>query len=131
VVAGAGGEFFSLGPEEVAIAFGAPAPQSRAKVAFRAVLAIPQLIALAVFGLVASVLAVIGWFAALGLGRLPRWIAVYETGWLAYQTRVKAYLYLMLDDYPPFEIGPADYPIRVDIGASLLSRFKVLFRLLL
>src|SRR5579862_242835 len=123
--------FFANDPVRLDIAFGSPEPQRRSTVALRILLIVPQIIAVVVLGLVSIVLVVIGWFAALVLGRLPRWIAVYETGWIAYSIRVNAYAYLLLDDYPPFSFAAPDYPIAVEIGASHLSRLKVFFRSLL
>ena len=92
---------------------------------------LPQLLAVWLLSVVGGVLAFIGWFAALALGRLPRWIAVFELNLIAYSLRVNAYAFLLVDAYPPFSFSPADYPIVVQIGASRLSRLKVFFRWLL
>jgi hypothetical protein len=123
--------FFARDPVELDISFGSPPRQSRVTVAFRILLALPHLVLLWVLGLVAGPLAIVGWFAALVLGRLPRWIARYEMGVIAYSTRVHAYAYLLADKFPPFGFSADDYSIEVKIGASRLSRLKVLFRWLL
>lgn len=126
--------FFAPEPVELEIAFGAPRRQRRWSIALRGLLVLPQLVAVGVLGFVAWVLAFIGWFAALALGRLPRWIAVFEVNVIAYSVRVNGYAFMLVDAYPPFAFGrfsPVDYPIAVQIGASRLSRLKVFFRWLL
>ena len=70
--------FFAPEPVEVLIDFGEPMRQSRVTVAFRALLTVPHLVVLIVLGLISVLLAIIGWFAALALGRLPRWIASHS-----------------------------------------------------
>lgn len=123
--------FFAPDPVELEIGFNAPARQRRWSVALRGLLVLPQLLVVFLLGIVATVLAVIGWFAALALGRLPRWIAAFELKAIAYSIRVNAYAYMLLDNYPPFSFEPADYPVRVEIGASRLNRLRVFFRWLL
>ena len=51
--------------------FSGSAPQRRATVIFRIILAIPQFFVLFFLGIAAFFVAVIGWFAALFTGRLP------------------------------------------------------------
>ncbi|HEY2355131.1 MAG TPA: DUF4389 domain-containing protein [Gaiellaceae bacterium] len=122
---------FSPDPAPLDVEFGSPRRQNRWTVAFRGLLVIPQLVAVVVLGIAAAVLVVVGWFAALVLGRLPQWIADIEMQFIAYLLRVSAYGYLLVDEYPPFALEPDDYPIAVLVGASRLSRLKVFFRLLL
>lgn len=59
---------------------------SRWSTAFRLVLAIPHYVVLYVLTLVAQILLVIGWFAALATGRLPTWVFDFVQGVVAYQT---------------------------------------------
>jgi hypothetical protein len=124
-------QFFSPDPVEVDVGFGSPQRQERGSVAMRLLLVLPQLLALIILSIAAAVLAVVGWFAALALGRLPRWIADFQMRWIAYGVRVAGYGLLLLDDYPPFSLSAPDYPVAVAIGASRLSRLKVFFRWLL
>src|SRR6478672_469951 len=123
-------EFFALWGD-VEVGFGAPARQSHVSVALRLILALPHLLVLVVLAAVSVVLAVVGWFAALKLGRLPRPIAVYQMRWLAYLARVLAYLFMLVEDYPPFSLTETEYPVRVEIIAAQLSTPLVLFRLVL
>jgi len=123
--------FFAPDPVELDISFGSPELQSRVTVAFRILLVLPHLVVLFVLGFIAVLLAIVGWFAALVLGRLPRWIAVFEMRVIAYSVRVNAYMFLLAGKFPAFPFEPADYPVSVKIDASRLSRVRVLFRLLL
>jgi hypothetical protein len=67
-----------------------PAPQRRATVAVRLILAIPHLVVLYFLALVASVVAVIGWFGALVTGRLPDFAATYLAGYLRWYKRQRS-----------------------------------------
>src|SRR5215472_3364359 len=113
------------------MAFAGPARQRRVTVVFRLLLAIPQLLALYVLTLVAELVAIVGWFAALFTGRLPGGLAGFLTDWLRYYARVGSYLVLLTDRYPPLELGDAGYPVRVSVAPSRLNRLAVLFRIIL
>jgi len=67
-------------PAPVLVAFAGPAPQSRLTVAFRILMAIPQLIVLWLLGVAAIVITIIGWFGALFTGRLPVFAADFLLG---------------------------------------------------
>jgi hypothetical protein len=105
--------------------------RNRLTVAFRLLLALPQFIVVYVLVLVGVVAVVVGWFAALALGRLPEPIARYLCHLTRYTTRVYAYLCFLTDRYPPFEFAAADYPVQVELAPGRLNRLAVLFRLLL
>src|SRR6266849_1216674 len=83
---------FAAVPTPVLMAFAEPARQNRLTVFFRIILAIPQLIVLAVVGIAAEVILVIGWFGALFMGALPRFAADFLPGCLRWSARVSAYL---------------------------------------
>lgn len=108
-----------------------PGPQSRLTVGFRLLLVIPHLIVLVFVGIAAYVVQVIGWFAALFTGRLPDWAFTFLSGYLAWWTRVSSYLYLMVDQYPPFAFLAPDYPVRIEVRSGPLNRLAVLFRFIL
>ena len=42
----------------------------------------------------------LGWFAAVGIGRLPHWVDEFVRAMVGYQARVTGYLYLLTDVYP-------------------------------
>lgn len=120
------------GPVPVGVAFDGPERQRRWTVLVRFVLAIPQLVVLLALGMAAVVVIVIGWFAALVTGALPAFAYDFLCGVLDYQMRVDAYLLLLTDRYPPFSLGPADYPVRLAVPArGRLNRLSVLFRIVL
>ena len=115
----------------VMVAFAGPAPQSRLTVLVRLIMAIPHLIVLWLLGIAAYVVVVIGWFGALFSGRLPVFAADFLTGYLRWLTRVFAYTILLTDQYPPFSLDDADYPVRVAVTPGQLNRLAVLFRIIL
>src|SRR5215475_13520962 len=117
--------------DEILMAFAGPVRQRRVVTAFRLLLAIPHFLVLYVLGIAAEVVAVIGWFAALFTGRLPAGLADFLTGWLRWSARVYAYVGLLTDQYPPFALADADYPVRLSAAPGRLNRLAVLFRLIL
>jgi hypothetical protein len=107
--------------------FGAPQRQSRWKVAFRLILAIPLILWLFLLSIAAGVLIVIGWFAALILGRLPQSFVGPLSGYIVFVTRVYSYLYLMNDARPPFSVKK-NFGVNLEIPNSKVRRLAVLFR---
>lgn len=103
----------------------------RLTVAFRLLLALPQLVLVYVLTLVGSLVLIVGWFAALFLGRLPEGIADFLSQIIRYAVRILAYTLLLTDEYPPFQFSAEDYPVRVELAPGRLNRLAVLFRLLL
>src|SRR5580700_8941174 len=118
-------------PDEILVAFAGPAPQNRLTVLVRIILAIPHLVVLWALGIAAEVVVIICWFAALFLGRLPEGLAGYLSGYLRWLVRVQAYLFLLTDQYPPFDLGEADYPVQIMLRPGPLNRLAVLFRIIL
>lgn len=109
-----------------------PRTQRRLTVLVRWLLLIPQVIVLFFLGIAAFFATVIGWFAALFIGRLPDPIARYLSAFLAYETRVHASGLLLVDAYPPFALRPvSDYPVRIEVRPGRLNRLAVLFRIIL
>jgi hypothetical protein len=117
--------------DEILIAFAEPADQNRLSVLVRIVLAIPHIAVLYALTVVAELVLVICWFAALFLGRLPDGLADFLAGYLRWSTRFYAYVFLLTDKYPPFEFADADYPVRLLVRPGRLNRLAVLFRLIL
>ncbi|WP_063838305.1 DUF4389 domain-containing protein [Saccharothrix sp. ST-888] len=124
----------SSAPGEWLPALDIPEPdrQRRLTVLLRLLLLIPQFIVVFLLGIVALVMVVIGWFAALVLGRLPDPVCEFLAGYLGYSTRVNASTMLLVDRYPPFTLdAPPDYPVQLELRAGPLNRLAVFFRLLL
>ncbi len=80
--------------------------RNRVTVLLRAILAIPQLVVLSVYGIAASVVLIVAWFAVLFTGRWPEGMRSFVIGYFRWQLRVYAYLYLLTDVYPPFDTTP-------------------------
>jgi uncharacterized protein DUF4389 len=108
-------------------------PRSRLSTFFRYILAIPHLVFLFLYSIVWLVVLVIAWFALLFTARWPSPLYGFAVGFMRYQARVSAYLYLAVDPYPPFS-GADDpsYPVRVQVAPPLerYSRLKVFFRVI-
>jgi len=104
---------------------------ARSPVLVRIILAIPQLIVVWALSIAAEVVVIVCWFAALVLGRLPEGLAGFLAGYLRWLARVQAYLLLLTDDYPPFELGDARYAVHVLARPGPLNRLAVFFRLVL
>jgi hypothetical protein len=112
--------------------YGGVVPQRRLTVLFRLILLIPQFIVLVFIGIALVFVAVIGWFAALFMGRLPGWAHTFISDVLRWLTRVDAYIYLLTDRYPPFTFEDREYPVRPFFPEpGRLNRWTVLFRLFL
>jgi hypothetical protein len=117
--------------DEILVAFAEPAKQDRLTVLVRIILAIPHIVVLWVLGIAAEVVVLICWFAALFMGRLPTGLAEFLAGYLRWTTRFYAYVFLLTDKYPPFELADVDYPVRILIRPGRLNRLAVFFRVIL
>jgi hypothetical protein len=65
-------------------------------------LVIPQLVVLLFVSLAAVVVLIAGWFSSLVAGRWPQGLRSFVVGWMRWSFRVTGYLWLVVDDYPPF-----------------------------
>jgi hypothetical protein len=105
--------------------------RSRLTVFFRLVLAIPHVVWLYLWGIAASVAAVVAWFAALLNGRVPDGVHEFVARFLRYQTQVLAYAMLAADAFPDFD-GAHPYAVDLEVAPPApQSRLTVFFRLLL
>ena len=106
--------------------------RNRLTVFFRLLLAIPQAIWIALWGIAVYVVIVIAWFAALIIGRVPTGLHAFIARYLRAYTHLSAYVFLLADPWPPFGGAEGSYAVdlRVDPAASQ-SRVTVFFRLLL
>lgn len=119
------------GPAPVLVAFDPPAHQSRITVAVRPLLVLPHVVALGAMVPAVLLIAVIGWFWALAVGRLPTFASEILSGYIRWQTRVVAYVGLLTDAYPPLSFRDGPYPVRITTDTGPLNRWAVAFRLVL
>lgn len=78
--------------------------RNRLTVGFRIILVIPQLIALFVLEIVATVLVIIAFFVVLFTGRWPAGLRDLVLNITRWYLRVQAYFLLLTDEYPPFAL---------------------------
>jgi hypothetical protein len=79
--------------------------RNRLTVAFRIILAIPHLIVLTLLTIAAVVAWIIAFFAVLFTGRWPEGLRTFIVNFMRYGLRVNAYLFLLVDEYPPFALS--------------------------
>jgi len=106
--------------------------RSRLTVFFRLLLAIPQLVWIVLWGIVAELAVIVAWFAALFTGRVPDGLHDFLARFMRASTHLYAYVLLLADPWPPFGGAPGSYPVdlRVDPAAPQ-NRLTVLFRVVL
>ncbi len=79
-------------------------PRDKVSVGLRIIYAIPHFIALFVLSIAWFVTSVIAWFAILINGQYPEGLYKFGIGVFRWQTRVEAYMLLLVDQYPPFSL---------------------------
>jgi Domain of unknown function (DUF4389) len=104
--------------------------RSRLTVFFRFFMALPHLVVLGIWGLVALLMAVINWFAILFSGRTVG--GDLQVRFMRYFTHVDAYLNLAANPFPEFAGGEGSYPIDLEVAeVRRQNRWKTGFRLVL
>lgn len=84
-----------------------PAPQNRLTVLFRVLLAIPAFLVSYVFRIVNQVVAVLGWFYCLAMGRMSEGMRDVSAWMLKYELQTYGYAMLLTSAYPSFSGGPS------------------------
>jgi cobalamin synthase len=87
-----------------------PERSSRLTTLLRAFLAIPAGIVLWLLAYVALAAVVIAWFAILFTRRYPLGLYLFVIGFLRWSLRLGAYLLLLTDHYPPFQLSETADP---------------------
>jgi Domain of unknown function (DUF4389) len=100
--------FSGSSPYPVDLVVAPPEPQNRWKTFFRIILAIPATIIAGVLRYLGLAVAVLGWFAALALGRMPKGLRDTGAWTLRVDQQTYAYMALLTDRYPQF--GPTPEP---------------------
>ncbi len=107
---------------------------SRLTTFFRLLLAIPWMLVSIIWGLLALIGVIVGWFAIVFTGRYPPFAYDWVGQYLRFSTRVNGWIWLLTDEFPPFDGGEhPEYPIRLAIPAPLdpYSRWKTALRIIL
>jgi hypothetical protein len=100
--------FFLINPAEsypIDLEIDPPERQNRWTVAFRIILAIPAMIVAQVLRNLSGILAVFSWFVALYQGSVPEGIRNFAALALRYETQTYAYIALLTQRYPSFDVG--------------------------
>ena len=106
--------------------------RSRLTVFFRFLLALPHFVWLILWGIVAVLAGIAGWFAALVLGRLPRPLHRFLSAYVRYSTHVGAFLLLTAGPFPGFTGAVGSYPVDPELpGPEPQKRLTVFVRFLL
>ena len=85
----------------------AAGPQSRLTVFFRLILAIPALLLSYVFRIVNQLIAFLGWFYCLAMGRMHPGMRDLSAWMLRYEVQTYGYVGLLTGRYPSFAGGPS------------------------
>jgi hypothetical protein len=103
--------------------------RSRLTVFFRLLLAIPHLVWLFGWAVLAYLASIINWFAALIIGRSPRPLHRFLSAYVRYASHVMAFLYLIANPFPGFVGNENGSPVGVVVdGPSRQRRLVTLFR---
>jgi len=106
--------------------------RSRLTVFFRFLLALPHLIWLELWGILAFLCAILNWFATLFAGRSPQWLHRFLGAYLRYSFHVYSFLYLIANPFPGFVGKPGSYPFEIAIAPrERQNRWKTGFRIVL
>jgi len=106
--------------------------RSRLTVFFRLLLAIPQAIWLAIWGIAVYFILFVVWIVAIFTGRVPDSLHNFLAHYLRALTHLSAYLFLLANPWPPFGGEPGTYPVDLRVDAPVQqSRLTIFFRLLL
>jgi hypothetical protein len=120
-------------PEDpVGLAVSDDLQRSRVTVLLRAILALPHLVWLTLWSILAYLLAIVNWLVTLLRGESPEALHRFLAAYVRYQAHVYGYLFLLANPFPTFTGRPGSYAIDPIIAPPRpQNRWKVAFRLLL
>jgi hypothetical protein len=106
--------------------------RSRLTVLFRLLLALPHLIWLTLWAILAFLAAIVQWFVTLFRGTSAVPLHRFISSYIRYRLHVTAYLMLVANPFPGFTGAPGVYPLDLELdGPQRQNRWKTGFRLLL
>jgi hypothetical protein len=121
--------FAADAPQRVELTIDGPVPQSVGSVLFRGLLVIPSMFMLMLYQFLTHILVFIGWFTALGKGRMSSNAEAQVIKTLHYQARVLAYYYWLTPENPVSDSQSQTVHLSIQPAAS--STGSVFFRNLL
>jgi hypothetical protein len=80
--------------------------RNRLTVLLRFIWVIPAYVVVYVVSIAASVVLLLAWFIVLFTGKWPDGMRQFCIGYVRWNTRVQAYMFLLTDVYPPFSLEP-------------------------
>ena len=89
---------------------------------FRSIVAIPWLVVAYFYGIAASIVVVIAWFAILFTGKHPEGLFGPARSASAYLTRASAYFLLISEDWPPFSLEDGAAATAGELQSEAASR---------
>lgn len=106
--------------------------RSRLTVAFRLLLALPHVVWLTLWGIVALLAAIANWFATLFVGTSPAALHDFLAAYVRQRAHVLAFVLLAANPFPGFTGAPGSYPLDVQIAPPAPQhRGKTFFRIVL
>ncbi len=106
--------------------------RSRLTVLFRFPLAVPHIVWLLLWSVLAWIAAIVNWLATLIAGRSPAWLHRFLGAYLRYQLHVYSFLYVIANPFPGFVGRAGSYPFEVAIAErARQNRWKTGFRAIL
>lgn len=109
-----------------------PQQLSRGLIFVKWLLAVPHYLILYVLNGVQAVILLIAFFAILFTQRFPRGLFDFTVGVGRWNANLGAYILLMRDEYPPFDLAAGKYPVTYEIAyPEMLSRWLIFVKWLL
>ena len=106
--------------------------RSRITVFFRLLLALPHLIWVTLWAIVAILAAIVQWFVTLVRGTPAGALHRFVSAYIRYRLHVTAYLMLVANPFPGFTGAPGVYPLDLELGGpQRQNRWKTGFRIVL
>jgi len=96
---------FGAGPYPLDLRIVSAEHYNRWAVFFRIILVIPHVVVLFFLEIAQAFVTLLAWFAILFTGQYPAGMFTFSVGVSRWSARVEAYLYLFVDEYPPFSLA--------------------------
>jgi hypothetical protein len=106
--------------------------RSRVTVFFRLLLAVPHIVWLLLWGVLAGLVAFIQWFVTVTTGHPAKALHAFLVRFVRYEFHVYAFLFLVANPFPGFAGQPGSYPLDLELPApGRQNRWKTGFRIFL